>query len=338
VRGTQAQPQAQPSGRSWALTALGLAAGIGAIAVANRLIAMSAGELYSVLEGEEGRYAWEHGDIFYTVRGRGAPLLLVHGIYAGASSFEYRRVFEPLSHEFRVYALDLLGFGLSARPPVVYTPQLYIRLIEDFTRQVMGGADHPVSVVASSLSAAFTIHAAADRPSLFERLVLIEPTGLEVLNAPRVTPERQVARGVLRSPVVGEGLYNLVASRPSIRYYLGHQAYADAAAVTDELVDYYYLTAHQAGARYAPASFISGTLDTPVGGVYPELRQPILLAWGKDARIAPLGQARAFREANAGTELRVFDSGARPQDEMPEEFAREVALWLRAGSGSRRAR
>jgi pimeloyl-ACP methyl ester carboxylesterase len=332
VRGTRAHP----GRRSLALTALGLAAGSGGIAAANRLIELSAGELYSVLGGEEGRYAWEHGDIFYTVRGRGAPLLLVHGIYAGASSFEYRRVFEPLSREFRVYALDLLGFGLSARPPVVYTPQLYIQLIEDFTRQVMGGVDQPVSVIASSLGAAFTIHAAADRPSLFERLVLVEPAGLEALNAPRVTPNRRAARGLLRAPVVGEGIYNLVASRPSIRSFLRRQTYAKAAAVTDELVDYYYLAAHQPGARFAPASFISGTLDTPVGGVYPELRQPILLIWGKDARLTPLGQARAFREANTGAELRVFDCGALPQDELPEEFAREVTSWLRAESGTRR--
>jgi pimeloyl-ACP methyl ester carboxylesterase len=330
------QMQARASARGWIWTPLGLAAAAGGLAVANRLIAMSAGEPYSVLGGEEGRYAWEQGDVHYTVRGRGMPLLLVHGVYAGASSFEYRRVFEPLSREFRVYALDLLGFGLSARPPVMYTPQLYIRLIEDFTRQVIGGTDHPISIVASSLAAAFAIHAAANRPSLFERLVLIEPTGLEVLNAPRVTPDREIARRILRSPLVGQGLYNLVASRPSIRYFLKRQIYGHRTSVSDDLVDYYYLAAHQPGARFAPASFLSGTLDTPVGAVYPELKQRILLVWGKDARIAPLEQARAFRQANPLTEIRVLDSGALPQDELPEEFVREVSVWLRTTSRSRR--
>jgi pimeloyl-ACP methyl ester carboxylesterase len=319
---------------AWA--ALGTTLGLTSLALANRLIAMSSGEFYNVLGGEEGRYAWEQGDVFYTVRGRGAPLLLIHGVYAGASSFEYRRVFESLARDFRVYAMDLLGFGLSDRPNIVYTPQLYIRLIEDFTRQVMGGADNPVQVVASTLSAAFTIHAMADRPSLFERAVFIEPTGLETLNTARATLDRQVARQVLRLPLVGETIYNVVASRASIRRFLTKRTYAPGAAVSDELVDYYYLAAHQQGARYPLASFLSGTLDTPVNGIYQELRQPILLAWGKDARITPLEQARAFRQSNPRAEIRVFDSGALPQDELPEEFVSEVSAWLRMTSGSRR--
>jgi pimeloyl-ACP methyl ester carboxylesterase len=328
--------QARAGGWAWA--AAGLAAGISGLAVTNRLISMSAGELYSVLGGEDGHYAWEHGDVFYSVRGRGAPLLLVHGIYVGASSFEYRRVFQRLSHEFRVYAIDLLGFGLSARPPVTYTPQLYIRLIVDFVRQVMGGVDQPVSVIASSLGAAFCIHAAASRTSLFERLVLIEPTGLGNLDISRPTTVGQLARGLLRSSVAGEGLYNLIASRASIRYYLANQAYANRSEVTDDLVDYYHLAAHQPGARFAPASFLSRTLDTPVGAIYPELGLPMLVAWGKDARMAPVEQARAFREANPRTEVRVFDCGALPQDEVPDEFVRDVASWLRLRSGSRRQR
>lgn len=329
--------QTRASGRSWAAAAAGVAAGAGMLAATNRLIAMSAGELYSVLGGEEGRYAWDHGDIFYTVRGRGAPLVLVHGIYAGASSFEYRRVFEPLSRHYRVYALDLLGFGLSARPPIAYTPGHYIRLIQDFTRQVMGGADHPVSVVASTLGAAFTVRAIAERPNLFERLVLIEPTGLELLNSPRLTPEGQIARALLRSPLLGESLYNLIASYAGIRYFLKRQTYADPAAVTPDLVDYYHTSAHQRGARYAPASFISGGLDTPIAGAYPTLKQPILLVWGKDARITPLEQARAFRQSNPRAEIRVFDCGALPQDERPDEFVHEVSAWLRAGSRTRRS-
>jgi pimeloyl-ACP methyl ester carboxylesterase len=93
---------------------------------------------------------------------------------------------------------------------------------------------------------------------------------------------------------------------------------------------------HRSGARYAPASFLSGTLDTPVTEAYTALRQPILLAWGKDARVTPLEQARQFRQVNPRAEIRVFDCGALPQDERPDEFVREVGAWVRAGSGTRR--
>ncbi|HEY7833287.1 MAG TPA: alpha/beta fold hydrolase, partial [Ktedonobacterales bacterium] len=339
----RAEPARRIGSLGW--TALSLAAGAlaaGALAAANRLIAMTAGETYSVLGGEEGRFAWQHGgrqyDIRYVVRGRGAPLLLVHGIYAGASSFEYRRVFEPLSEQFRVYALDLLGFGLSARPALRYAPALYIQLLQDFSRQVMGAADHPVTVVASTLSGAYAVRAAAEQPDLYARLVLIEPVGLETRAAARANPLRQAACGALRSPVLGQALYNLVASRASIRYFLRRQVYANPAAVTPALVDYYHTAAHQPGARYAPASFISGLLDTPIATAYAGLTQPILLIWGARARLTPLDQARGFRQRNPHAEIRVFDCGALPQDEMPEEFAREVGAWLRRGAPSRRQR
>ncbi|MBF6592429.1 MAG: alpha/beta fold hydrolase, partial [Ktedonobacterales bacterium] len=270
----------RPAG--WQVAALVAVGGLGALALAKRLKGTRPGEARSVLEGEQGRYAWMHGDIFYTVKGRGEPVVLVHGVYAGASSFEYRRVFDPLAKRFRVYAFDLLGFGLSDRPPIIYTPDLYVDLISDFVRQVVGGVDHPVRVIASTLGAAFTIRAAAQRQDLFERLVLIEPTGIEDLAG---NPEEGIhiaQRWLLRTPIVGQGLYALIASRPSIRYFL-RRSYGKRTEISDDLVDYYYTMAHQPGARFAPASFIAGALDTPVREAYESLRLPILLLWGKNA-------------------------------------------------------
>ena len=319
----------------WQIAALAAAGSAGALTIANKLANLAAGEPYSVLNGDQGRYAWTLGDIFYTVKGQGAPLVLVHGIYAGASSYEFRHVFDLLAERFRVYAFDLLGFGLSDHPPVLYTPVLYEELIEDFVRQVVGGADQPVRIIASSLGAAFTIRAAAERPGLFERLVLIQPTGIEELADGRETAGRRLGRAVLRSPLLGQAIYNVIVSRPSITYFLKSQTYSDPGEVSDDMVDYYYALSHQPGARYAPASFISGMLNTPVSSVYPLLKQPILLCWGKDARFSPLENARAFRQSNAHAELRVFDCGGLPQDELPEEFAHEVVDWLLAPSHSR---
>jgi len=317
--------------RGWLAGGLTVAGALGALTLYNVLADLAAGEPHSVLDGDTGQFSWAHGDIFYVVKGQGEPLVLLHGVYAGASSYEFRRVFDALARRFRVFAFDLLGFGLSDRPPLLYTPVLYEDLIEDFVRQVVGGMDHPVNVIASSLGAAFTIRAAADRPGLFNRLALVEPTGMENLANAQETPARRIGRAVLRSPIVGQAVYNAIVSRPSIRYFLKAQTYGDGQRVSDDIVDYYYTMAHQPGGRYAPASFISGTLNTPVASVYPLLKQPILLCWGKDARFTPLENARAFRQANPRAELRVFDCGGLPQEEAPEEFAREVGEWLAAG-------
>ena len=319
--------------RGWQIAALAVTVGIGAVAVARRLGARRAGMPHSALDGEQGRFAWTAGDIRYVVRGRGEPVVLVHGVYAGASSFEYRRVYGPLAERFRTYAFDLLGFGLSDRPPVMYTPDLYTKLVIDFVRQVVGGVDHPVRVIASGLGAAFTVRAAAEHPSLFSRLVLVEPTGIEDLASNPEERMHRAQRWLLRTPLAGQGFYELLTSRASIRYFL-RRTYGTRADISDDLVDQYYLMAHQPGARFAPASFVSGTLDTPIREQYELLRVPILLLWGKNASFTPLEHARAFRQLNPRADLRVFDCGSLPQDEVPDEFVREVSAWLEAGRPS----
>lgn len=319
----------------WQVAALTAASGAGALALANVISDLGVGKPRNVLGGDEGHYAWTLGDIFYTVKGSGAPLVLVHGVYAGASSYEFRHIFDRLARTFRVYAFDLLGFGLSERPPLLYSPVLYEELIEDFVRQVVGGADQPVHVIASSLGAAFTIRAAAERPGLFARLVLIEPTGIDSLANANESFARRVGRTLLRLPLLGQAIYNAIASRPSIRYFLQKQTYADARLVSDDMVDQYYTQAHQPGGRFAAASFISGTLNTPVASMYPLLTQPIVLCWGKDAAFTPLENAYAFRQANSRAELRVFDCGSLPHDERADEFLQEVTPWLLSPSASR---
>lgn len=314
---------------AWQITALAAAGGIGLLALANRIAEATAGEPYSVLEGEHGRYTWTRGGISYTVRGRGEPLVLIHGIYAGASSFEYRRVFAQLAEHHRVYAFDLLGFGLSDRPRIVYTPDLYVALIQDFVRQVVGAMDHPVQVIASTLGAAFTVRAAAERPDLFDRLALIQPTGIQDLASDPEDSSHVFWRAILRSPLLGQSMYNAVASRAGIRFFL-RSIYERREEVSDDLIDYYYTLAHQPNARYALASFISGALDTPVDEEYMRLAMPILLLWGKNARFTPLEHARAFRQLNPRTDLRVFDCGGLPQDELPDEFVNVVGSWLRS--------
>jgi pimeloyl-ACP methyl ester carboxylesterase len=117
----------------WHVAALGTAIiAIGTLAVANRLSNFGIGEPPAVLDGEQRtfNYRWSLGNIAYTVKGHSEPLVMLHGIYAGASSYEFRHVFDQLAHEFRVYSLDLLGFGRSAHPAVSYTPAIYMQLIE----------------------------------------------------------------------------------------------------------------------------------------------------------------------------------------------------------------
>src|ERR1051325_5545728 len=96
-------------------------------AIVNEVIFMRRRPLESLdgLEGEFFEYPWRWGRVAYHVKGSGPPLLLIHGIYAGASSYEWRNNFDALCEDFTVYALDLLGFGASDKPEAQYTAHFY---------------------------------------------------------------------------------------------------------------------------------------------------------------------------------------------------------------------
>ncbi|MFQ5447824.1 MAG: alpha/beta fold hydrolase [Saprospiraceae bacterium] len=53
-------------------------------------------------------------NIFYRESGTGDTLLLIHGF--PTASWDWHRIWEPLTRQFRVIAPDLIGFGFSAKP------------------------------------------------------------------------------------------------------------------------------------------------------------------------------------------------------------------------------
>lgn len=290
---------------------LGVLGGVAATAGANRLLASRAGALEPALPGDQHTYRWRGFDVAYAEAGDpdDRDLVLLHGIHAAASSREFERVFDRLAADYHVLAPDLPGFGRSSRPRVAYTSSLYERFVREF---LSGVADRPV-VVASSLTGAWAAMAAREVP--VERLMLVCPTA-------DTGPGRSWLRRLLRSPVVGTGLFNLLASKPSLRWFDRRDGYADARNVPDDVVDYQWRTAHQPGARLAPASFVGGALDPDVdlASVLRGVEVPVTLVWGRDATITSLEYGRLLAR-RADVRLVVFDDARLlPQDEHPEEF------------------
>ncbi|WP_254767764.1 alpha/beta fold hydrolase [Salinilacihabitans rarus] len=306
-------------------SALGAVAGAAGVAVVgDRLLRARAGDLDDPLPGIERTYRWRGMDVRYTVAGEpdDPEIVLCHGINAAASSYEFEPIFDLLADHYRVFAVDLPGFGRSDRPPLVYSSGLYAEFVRDFATDV---ADRPI-VVASSLTGAFAADAAAEAD--FERLVLICPTG-------DTGTERPWVRTLLRAPVVGTALFDLLASKPSIQYFLEREGYYDDESVDPAEIDYAWRSAHQPGARYAPASFASGTLD-PEFDLTTELaalETPTTLVWGRDAELVPLHEGRELAEA-ADLDLVVIDYATQlPHAEHPEIFVEYLRAELPRAEG-----
>ena len=60
-------------------------------------------------------FEWRGARIFCRTAGTGEPLLLVHGF--PTASWDWTAVWPQLAAHYRVLTLDMIGFGLSAKPP-----------------------------------------------------------------------------------------------------------------------------------------------------------------------------------------------------------------------------
>lgn len=303
-------------------TLLAGGAGVATLAAVNASIRRNVSEPdNSALGGEARFFDWKQFKIFYKTAGppdAAPPLIFIHGIGAGASSFMWRKNFDELARDFRVYALDLLGFGLSDKPATApYSADLYVELISDFIRDVSG---LPANVVASSIGGAYAIRIADEHPNLIRSLVLNAPTGSDKLNT-RPGMTGAAFYGLLQSPVLGTSFYNVIASERSIRDYAGKHLFYDERKVTDRLVANLYATSHQQGAQHAIAAFLSGYLNTDTRAAFARLKQNVTLVWGKQDATVPVEVGLALLETNPQARLEIFERCRMlPEQEHPEKF------------------
>ena len=297
-------------------------AGVAALAAVNAVIRRQAGEPdTSALGGQARFFNWKYGRVFYKTSGEenpGPPLVFVHGIGAGSSSFMWRKNYDVLAQDFSVYALDLLGFGFSEKPASApYSADLYVELITDFIREVSG---YPVNVIASSLGAAYVVRVADEHPELIRSLVLNAPAGGDSFKT-RPGMAGAAFYGLLQSPVLGTSFHNVMASERSIRDYARRHLFYDHRRITDRLVAHLYATSHQAGSQHAIAAFVAGYLNTDMRTAFARLDQPSILVWGKQDLTTPVANALALSQLNPHTRVEVFDyCRMMPEQEHPERF------------------
>lgn len=267
----------------------------------------------AALEGEVFSLRSRAGTVAYYVHGvarRNAPLgaakpplLFIHSVNAAASSHEMKPLYDHYARERRVYALDLPGFGFSERTDRAYTPELMRLAINDFVeRELKGG---PVDAVALSLGSEFLALAAQAEPKQFRSLSFLSPTGMSRGDAAR--RRNDSLHRLLRVPLWRRPVYDLLTSRPSLRYFTSQSMRRGAMG---GYVNYAYVTSHQPAAEHAPFAFVSGRLFTPtIFNVYDALAQPCALVYGRDAftsydrvdvlRGKPNWRIAAFEDAGA---------------------------------------
>jgi pimeloyl-ACP methyl ester carboxylesterase len=276
-------------------------------------------------------YPWKEGHIAYHVRGSGKPVIFIHGLGTGSSTFEWRKNLDQFADHYKVYSLDMLGYGLSDKPRIRYTPETYLTMLEDFIENVVGG---PVHIVASSLSAAYAIKLAHKRPKLVRHMILICPTGISEDDSKEVFYSRMARKMTLQVPILNTSMYYLIASKTNIRSFLQDYVYSQQENLTEDIVDNYYLAAHLGGkdAGWAPISFLRGSLDLDIHTEWTEIEHQTLIVWGQEATLLPVSHAGVFKKYNSHCSVEIFqDSGLLPHDEEALAFNSTCQDFLQNG-------
>ena len=270
----------------------------------------------NALSGPQDKFVTVNGQtIHYLKQGNGKPLILVHG-FAG-STYTWRRLIPLLADRYTVYALDLLGFGLSDKPADGnYALDSQGRLVIGF----LDALHIPHAAVAGhSMGGVVVGYAARDAPSKVDELILVSP-GFYGKGAPRFL--RYLFFPLDR--IMARQFYEKSARAASLK-----GSFYNEALVTDELIDAYLLPAKTPHAADALARTMTSAGTVSHEGLADKISTPSLLVWGDhDTRNLPEDAERLKKELKRSRLVKIKECGHYIQEEKPEELARAIKDFL----------
>jgi pimeloyl-ACP methyl ester carboxylesterase len=261
--------------------------------------------------------------IFYTVKGEGKPILLLHGY--GAGIWVWEKQIEALSQSYRVYALDLIGHGYSDRPKISYTPETYIHFLRDF---MDGLGIEKATLIGNSMGGGMAWAMAIRYPERVDRLVLINCVPPDVLQQVKNESFRTLV-AIKDVPILP---YLVIAARSknSIRWVL-LECVSNIKLITPEVLNrQYQLSKIKGTTRVLYSTFKHAEEALELKDQLALIRQPTLFVWGEDDLIFPPEVGETLHQAITGSKfLRIEKSGHIPMWETPDQVNQAILDFLK---------
>ncbi len=261
--------------------------------------------------------------IFYTVKGEGNPLILIHGY--GAGIWVWEKQMEILSQHNQVYALDVIGYGFSGRPKIPYTPEAYIRFLKDFMDTV---GIEKATLIGNSMGGGIAWGTAILFPERVDRLVLIDCVPPDVF--------RQVKNESLRTLIAIRNIplipYLVISarSRSTMKWVLA-DCISDVKLITPEVVERQYEISRIKGTTWVLYSTLKhGEEALKLREQFSLIRQPVLFIWGEKDKVFPPEVGETLHRALNGSKLQLIEkSGHIPMWESPDPVNQAILEFLK---------
>ncbi|GAP96713.1 alpha/beta fold hydrolase [Leptolyngbya sp. NIES-2104] len=279
---------------------------------------------------EKLTWEWQGHSIQYTVMGTGQPLVLVHGF--GASIGHWRKNIPVLADAgYQVFAIDLLGFGGSAKPALNYTVDLWVELLRDFWT---ANIQRPAVFVGNSIGGLLCMMVLAQQPEIAAGGVLLNPAGGLNHRPEELNPPLRFVMGtfskLVGSKQFGGWMFDQVRQKHRIRNSL-RQVYRDPDAITDELVDLLHEPSCHPGAQQVFASVLMAPPGPRPTELLPQIQVPLLVIWGEADPWTPIAGSKIYQslvESQPVEFVSIPNTGHCPHDERPEVVNNLIVQWL----------
>lgn len=271
-------------------------------------------------------YQWKFGRIYYTVQGNGPAVLMIHNTEADSSAYEFNRIVNTLARQYKVYTIDLLGYGRSDKPKLTYTAYLYVQLIMDFSRDVIR---EQASIVTSGKSNAFATMACYQDHKIFKNLIFINPTSMQHLRKNPATREKLV-KFIIEISLIGTSIYNSVFSKNAIQVLLKERIY-NPTQIKDGFVDAFYESAHIGGSasRFVYASNLCHFNNVNITDAIAGINNNVFIIQGLKCDDNPICRCDDYKDINPAIECATIDrTKSMPHLEKPESVLEILSIFL----------
>lgn len=279
-------------------------------------------------------WTWRTHKIHYVVQGEGRPIVLIHGF--GASAFHWRYNIPKLAKTFKVYAIDLLGFGWSDKAIIDYNASVWRDQVADFLNEIV--KDQAI-LVGNSLGGLTALITAADCPEFVSGVAILNSAGQ--FRNPEEQSKNVVEETAIQRIIINP-LKNWVqrvvlafafwqAKQPSRVQSVLRNVYPDSTNVDDYLIESIIRPAGDPNAGEVYYRLITQFMLSPskvtLNDILEKLSCPLLLLWGDlDPWVGP-SKAEKIKEIYPNSSLVHFQAGHCPHDEVPDLVNEALLNW-----------
>ncbi|MBI5215503.1 MAG: alpha/beta hydrolase [Ignavibacteriae bacterium] len=247
--------------------------------------------------------------------GEGKPLVLVHGL---GGSLMWQRVVEPLSEHFRLFVLDLPGFGESESSNKTYSTkehaELLVKILQHFTLE-------NISLAGVSYGGQVAATFAAMYPERVEKLVLTCSTGL--------APTPFIISNTVLRELFSFVVKVVILTNQALLCLMGRRSFYDVASRPEDLCRKFFEQLSKPGHQDA---WLNCLYNVFTGGrefkqKLTEIQTPTLILWGEnDVTVVPK-HGREFQNLIPNSTLQLFSECAHS---VPLEIPKELTGALRS--------